>query len=1175
MKQYITTYRAYRELIEKLRDEPFLKSLIRSYGTKAQRKDDVFRGRVSQREIDTDWLVAIEGGLRYIDQAIRENRRFIVTQEEIVPIERARKITSESVRHLAQHTSLISKVENGYVTPEKILNVEKEETVAVYENRFLRTLITELMRFVDRIIENIGMTDDYVKYSVSLSRKFKSLSDKINLKFEYEYEQLMPSEMEAVLLENVEDKSDIERVFRVKKILVDFAGTPLMKALHGTEPVRPPIIQTNVMKQNVSFKKSFELYTFIMSYRKPGYKVIVNSDDEIFSKDTNTALSTMFYLTDFVLAIGANEIMENRMRRSYEEELRTEAKLEAYRRQKEIDEWNEKIDEAVRKTRDAYEVRIEALTGELTRYKDLYEEYYANHTALLAEHEQLKRKYAEQETKFYDELEMVKTDYDAQIAELQRVHTEETLEKDRLLAERTEQFERELTQERLYTAQKIEELNADKEEALLMQAEEHKADIAKMQELRSQELQKEKEYWESRLSAAEAAHEKAIDDYEATNREHLMRIFNTLLYARGFSSLVTEDRLGDLDSVEKVFSERRDEIEQKAAQDADIGATERERERYDLRLRNFDDEYARIINGYRDRLKALGDSTENTARVGYIPSSSPFFRRPGKRADRRYEKPDKAVAQAMRAAVMETRPFTSEGKEPQGLVILTDSDGGLTGKEPNAFDTRLLPVLGADTAKEFFDVLSGAVKENKFVIYVGSSGKIRPACDVVAKYADELRLRNLAVLDTGGLIGGVSVVLSKFTAMLEAGIPVADAFELIETVKKSVITVGLGGINAADFGAKHRVIKYNGYDNSCDALLEMVNGVPEIRAQIHGGFDERLNAFFTSFGARLKQKTSNVAVVWTNGLSTEEISQIKHALVYDYGFRTVRLLENYKSPVSEFFGSGAFGITFMAGEREADKFVRSVARRPVRVEAETKPELTVCADARLLPESKDGIASLPPIIELFAGINILRKSLAGCVKEGGDALLLVPSVSAELATRVAEVFTKAFDVSLTVVPVADYLGSAYVALGAVGRMVAEGGDDLAARLASAVNGMSALAVVGGKPNRAARVALENAGVVYNGGTVIAGTVDGRKKYRKFKDFDENTVALAIGNLLGGVENCEIAVVGSRFGDALPRIMTELEGLEGGNTVVELPIKQTPDLGKTVAAVHILPLSVDK
>ena len=99
--------------------------------------------------IDVKWVTAIEECIIPIDNIIRNPMRFIKEEEEIVPIEQTRKISQASIRHLAQHTNMISKVDyDGSVTPNKILNIHKEETFATYENRFIYTLVKRLENFI-------------------------------------------------------------------------------------------------------------------------------------------------------------------------------------------------------------------------------------------------------------------------------------------------------------------------------------------------------------------------------------------------------------------------------------------------------------------------------------------------------------------------------------------------------------------------------------------------------------------------------------------------------------------------------------------------------------------------------------------------------------------------------------------------------------------------------------------------------------------------------------------------------------------------------------------------------------------------------------------------------------------------------------------------------------------
>ena len=108
------------------------------------------------KTFDMEWVEMIEDSIISLDNIVRNPRKFIVQEEDIVDISLARAISTESVKHLAQHTNFISSVDaDGMVTPNKILNVTKEESFEVYENRFIYTLLRNLNNFITRRLDAI------------------------------------------------------------------------------------------------------------------------------------------------------------------------------------------------------------------------------------------------------------------------------------------------------------------------------------------------------------------------------------------------------------------------------------------------------------------------------------------------------------------------------------------------------------------------------------------------------------------------------------------------------------------------------------------------------------------------------------------------------------------------------------------------------------------------------------------------------------------------------------------------------------------------------------------------------------------------------------------------------------------------------------------------------------
>ena len=66
-------------------------------------------------EYDYSWISKIEDTLVYLDNIIRNPKRFIMQEEEVVPVEKAKKISQETIKHLAQHTDLIQDVEMTFL----------------------------------------------------------------------------------------------------------------------------------------------------------------------------------------------------------------------------------------------------------------------------------------------------------------------------------------------------------------------------------------------------------------------------------------------------------------------------------------------------------------------------------------------------------------------------------------------------------------------------------------------------------------------------------------------------------------------------------------------------------------------------------------------------------------------------------------------------------------------------------------------------------------------------------------------------------------------------------------------------------------------------------------------------------------------------------------------------
>ena len=217
-------------------------------------------------EFDYSWLDKIEETVPYLDSIVRNPRKFIIQEEEIVPVERAKKITLEIIKHLATHTNLIQDYdyEQGTITPSKVLNINKEESFDIYENRFVYSLIINLQMFITRRKE---MTKEGSSCKINKNFNYQATTKvgnekiKINVDLQTDYfEDLLGKDPSGLGLS--------ERLDRIELIVADFTKTQSMKELSAahTLMVKSPIRKTNVILKNTNFQKALELWEFIEQY---------------------------------------------------------------------------------------------------------------------------------------------------------------------------------------------------------------------------------------------------------------------------------------------------------------------------------------------------------------------------------------------------------------------------------------------------------------------------------------------------------------------------------------------------------------------------------------------------------------------------------------------------------------------------------------------------------------------------------------------------------------------------------------------------------------------------------------------------------------------------------------------------------------------------------------------
>ena len=276
----------------------------------------------TRKNYDNSWIGTIEDCIVSLDNIVRNPRKFIVIEEDIVDISLARSISVESVKHLSQHTNLISSVDkNGMVIPSKILNTSKEESFDIYENRFIYTLLLKVRDFIDRRFSEIqnallrsGEIDIAVESEFSIDRN----------KVKYKLDGAANFPFDAVVKKKGEGLTDVERVTHIKSIIGDFLASPFSKEMRSCALVRPPILRTNVILKNPDFKKALVLWQFIESAEKMDFTIdSVTETAEMAPSLADKYRGLIFLNTVLMQSIATTRTNEEVFDK--QEEVRTEA----------------------------------------------------------------------------------------------------------------------------------------------------------------------------------------------------------------------------------------------------------------------------------------------------------------------------------------------------------------------------------------------------------------------------------------------------------------------------------------------------------------------------------------------------------------------------------------------------------------------------------------------------------------------------------------------------------------------------------------------------------------------------------------------------------------------------------------------------------------------------------
>ena len=315
-------YRSYKYMQDLLKSD-FTHNYIEEALKDGDEGKDSIVGKTNEKVIDMDWVIAIEETLPYIQKAIDE-----------------------------------------------------QESFAVYENRVLLTLIHKALMFVDDKYSKMKDVPNDSYNNITMNRHLELNQQKLDFSVNYVNEN-HESLAEDLDVEDIESLSDFDRIRRIRQGLNECLATPLMKEIAKEPQVKPPLTQTNLLKENPNFKKAVELWSFLDTYKKQGFELVGEEYNGKMTDENKEDVYLAMEFQHFMMSITTNPALRKMLQEKYEEENalakeeadRPEKVKEIREREKQILDLNSEI-KSLKITLDQKEQQILTLKGQISALQD-------------------------------------------------------------------------------------------------------------------------------------------------------------------------------------------------------------------------------------------------------------------------------------------------------------------------------------------------------------------------------------------------------------------------------------------------------------------------------------------------------------------------------------------------------------------------------------------------------------------------------------------------------------------------------------------------------------------------------------------------------------------------------------------------------------------------------------
>ena len=495
MKNLDTLYEAYQNYKKLCILDNDTDRFMRAYMNVKDRESENVTTIFSVCHIEQDWVEAIEVGLPFFEKAIKEERQFIRNDGEVLPIEKIRKTSKDSIQDLAKHANYITHEApedlETEVLPDKMLMIQKESDFAIYENRVLYAGLMYLKDFVaSRLVEIKEATNTYL-VKQHIKKAIDMGSRKIHIDLDYDESRVN----DPLLTEKNQERDVIDRLDQVLTGILALLKTPLMREVSKVEMVSRPIAKTNILKMNRNFRESLACFEYIANYQGKGFTIEHIEKSLIpYTKAMNESYTEMLIMLSFINYMYANNISQ---------ELRND--LDEILKQRE----RQKDNEILARLRN-FHATAETKGQTLNEFLLAFEQGYR---ILEERNDELELEHKEMEVIRKKELKELQERHEAFVDDLKEAHEDEIKEINRQNADKIAKIEQEWNQ-------KIVEYRNEKDDEVRQAKEETAQQVADIKESSRVELAEFKDQFTDHIKEME----KENAEIKAQERERIEKI---------------------------------------------------------------------------------------------------------------------------------------------------------------------------------------------------------------------------------------------------------------------------------------------------------------------------------------------------------------------------------------------------------------------------------------------------------------------------------------------------------------------------------------------------------------------------------------------------------------------------------------------------------------------------